>query len=62
MNKIKTSKLIELSASTVMLLGIVLVVTVGGASAKAHKLKGLVLTAKWSLTSNLADYRMLTWK
>jgi len=41
MNKIKTSKLIELSASTVMLLGIVLVVTVGGASAKAHKLKGV---------------------
>jgi len=41
MNKIKTSKLIELSASTVMLLGIVLVVRVGGASAKAHKLKGV---------------------
>jgi hypothetical protein len=40
MNKIRTSKFIELSASTVALLGIVLVVTVSGASATEHKLKG----------------------
>jgi hypothetical protein len=40
MNRIRTSKFIELSASTVTLLGIVLVVTVSGASAKEHKLKG----------------------
>jgi hypothetical protein len=40
MNRIRTSKFIELSASTVALLGIVLVVTVSGASAKEHKLKG----------------------
>jgi hypothetical protein len=42
MNKIRTSKLVELSASTVALLTIVLVVTVSGASAKEHKLKGTV--------------------
>src|SRR5579864_874901 len=40
MNKIRTSKFIELNASTLALLGIVLVVTVSGASAKEHKLKG----------------------
>src|SRR5580692_3321775 len=40
MNKIRTSKFIELSACTVALLTIVLVVTVSGASAKEHKLKG----------------------
>jgi hypothetical protein len=40
MNKIRTSKGVELSASTVALLAIVLVVTVSGASAKEHKLKG----------------------
>lgn len=40
MNKIRTSKCVELSASTVALLAIVLVVTVSGASAKSHKLKG----------------------
>jgi|SRR5579859_6656378 hypothetical protein len=40
MNKIGTSKFVELSARTVALLGIVLVVTVSGASAKDHKLKG----------------------
>jgi hypothetical protein len=40
MNKIKTRKFIELNASTVALLTIVLVVTVSGASAKEHKLKG----------------------
>ena len=40
MNKIRTSKFVELSASTVALLTIVLVVTVSGASAKEHKLKG----------------------
>jgi hypothetical protein len=40
MNKIRTSRFIELSASTVALLTIVLVVTVSGASAKEHKLKG----------------------
>ena len=39
MNKIRTSRLVELSASTVALLTIVLVVTVSGASAKEHKLK-----------------------
>jgi hypothetical protein len=40
MNRIRTSRLVELSASTVALLTIVLVVTVSGASAKEHKLKG----------------------
>jgi len=40
MNKIRTSKLVELSASTVALLTIVLFVTVSGASATEHKLKG----------------------
>src|SRR5580692_5647790 len=40
MNKIRTSKFIELSACTMALLTIVLVVTVSGASAKEHKLKG----------------------
>jgi len=40
MNKIRTSKFVEVSASTVALLAIVLVVTVSGASAKEHKLKG----------------------
>jgi len=39
MNKIRTSKFVELNASTVALLTIVLVVTVSGASAKEHKLK-----------------------
>jgi hypothetical protein len=40
MNKIRTSKFIERNVSTVALLTIVLVVTVSGASAKEHKLKG----------------------
>src|SRR5579872_1975958 len=40
MNKIRISKSVELSASTVALLAIALVVTVSGASAKEHKLKG----------------------
>ena len=40
MNKIRSSKFVGLSASTVVLIAIVLVVTVGGASAKEHKLKG----------------------
>src|SRR5580704_18074247 len=40
MNKIRTSRSAELSASTVALLTIVLVMTVSGASAKEHKLKG----------------------
>ena len=40
MNKIRTSRFIELSTSTVALLGIVLVVTASGASAKEHKPKG----------------------
>jgi hypothetical protein len=40
MNKIRTSKFVEISASTVALLAIVLVVTVSGASAKEHKLTG----------------------
>src|SRR5580704_10127723 len=40
MNKIRTRKFIEPSVSTVALLGIVLVVTVSGALAKEHKLKG----------------------
>ena len=39
-NKIRTSKSVELSTSTVALLAMVLVVTVSGASAKEHKLKG----------------------
>ena len=38
MNKIKTSKFVELSATTVALLIILLLVTVSGASAKEHKL------------------------
>jgi len=40
MNKIRSSKFVGLSASTVVLIAIVLVVTVGGASAKEHKVKG----------------------
>lgn len=40
MNKIKTSRFVELSASTVALLTILLAVTVSGASAKEHELKG----------------------
>ena len=40
MNGIRTSKSVELSASTVALLTILLIVTVSGASAKEHKLKG----------------------
>jgi hypothetical protein len=40
MNKIRTSKFVEISASTVVLLAIVLVLTVSGASAKEHKLTG----------------------
>jgi hypothetical protein len=40
MNKIRISKFVELNASTMALLTIVLVVTVSGASAKEHKLKG----------------------
>ena len=40
MNKIRTSKFVELSAKTVALLTIALVVTVSGVSAKEHKLKG----------------------
>jgi len=39
-NKIRTSKSVELSTSTVALLAMVLVVTVSGASAKEHRLKG----------------------
>lgn len=39
MNKIRTSRFIELSASTVALLTIVLVVSVSGVSAKEHRLK-----------------------
>jgi hypothetical protein len=40
MNGIRTSKSVELSASTVALLTILLVVTVSGAAAKERKLKG----------------------
>ena len=40
MNKIRTRKIVELSTSTVALLAMVLVVTVSGASAKEHRLKG----------------------
>ena len=40
MNKIKTSKFVELRASTLALLAIVLVVTVSRASATEHKSKG----------------------
>jgi hypothetical protein len=40
MNKIRTSKFVEFSASTLALLTIVLVVTVSGASAKEHKSTG----------------------
>jgi hypothetical protein len=40
MNKIRTSKFVETSASTVALLAILLAVTVSGASAKEHKLTG----------------------
>jgi hypothetical protein len=40
MSKIRTSRFVELSASTVTLLTIVLAVTVSGVSAKEHKLKG----------------------
>ena len=40
MNKIRTSKFVEFSSSTLVLLTIVLVVTVSGASAKEHKPKG----------------------
>jgi hypothetical protein len=39
MNKIRISRLVELSASTVAFLTMVLVMTVSGASAKEHKLK-----------------------
>ena len=40
MNKIRTSKFVEFSSSTLALLTIVLVVTVSSASAKEHKPKG----------------------
>ncbi len=42
MNKIRTSKFVEFSSSTLVLLTIVLVVTVSSASAKEHKPKGSV--------------------
>jgi hypothetical protein len=40
MNKIRSSKFVEFRSSTLVLLTIVLVMTVSGASAKEHKLKG----------------------
>jgi len=47
MNKIRASKFIELSASTVALLGIVLVVTLSGASRRSTSSRELVVAAKW---------------
>jgi hypothetical protein len=40
MNKIRSSKFVEFRSSTLVLLTVVLVMTVSGASAKEHKLKG----------------------